>query len=50
MYIPDDEACKLALICRRIDKYMRKRHDKIFGTDWSEQFLKKSLELQLPVL
>jgi radical SAM protein with 4Fe4S-binding SPASM domain len=37
VYIPGDEACKLGLICRRIDAYMRRRHDEIFKTDWSRR-------------
>jgi uncharacterized protein len=49
VYIPDDEACKLGLICRRIDRYVRRRHDEVFGTNWTEQFERKSKEYRLSI-
>ncbi len=47
VYIPDDEACKLILICRRIDQYMRRRHDEVFGTDWTSRFEKRQRNISI---
>jgi hypothetical protein len=47
--IPGDESCKLGLIWRRVNVYMQKRHDEIFGTDWMEQFVTKSKEYRLTI-
>ncbi|MDR0609365.1 MAG: radical SAM protein [Planctomycetaceae bacterium] len=35
IYIPNDGACKLFFNHRRIDVYMRQRHDETFGTNWT---------------
>jgi len=41
VYVPGDVACKMVVTCRRIDKYMRLRHDEVFGTDWTGQIRKE---------
>jgi len=50
VFIPGDEACKLGLICRRIDRYMRQRHDEVFGTDWSKRTEQLCQETDLPLV
>jgi radical SAM protein with 4Fe4S-binding SPASM domain len=34
VYVPGYEECKLGLVWRRVNVYMRHRHDEIFDTDW----------------
>lgn len=33
IFASDDVACKVAFVGRRVDDYMRQRHDEIFGSD-----------------
>jgi sulfatase maturation enzyme AslB (radical SAM superfamily) len=35
VYVPGDTECQLGLVCRRVNVYMRRRHDEVFGTDWA---------------
>jgi len=30
----DDVQCKLTFVGERVDDYMRRRHDEVFGTNW----------------
>jgi radical SAM protein with 4Fe4S-binding SPASM domain len=34
IFVPNNESCKLFFCHKRINTYMRKRHDKVFGTNW----------------
>lgn len=37
VFLPGDVECKLGLIYRRVNEYMRRRHDEVFGTSWTEK-------------
>jgi radical SAM protein with 4Fe4S-binding SPASM domain len=50
VFIPNDEACTIGLISRRIDVYMRRHHDDVFGTDWCNQTKKICLDKRLCLL
>ena len=36
-HIPGDSMCKLVMIGFRVSEYMCRRHDEVFGTDWSSR-------------
>lgn len=35
VFLPDKVSCKMTVVGRRVDDYARKRHDEVFGTQWS---------------
>jgi radical SAM protein with 4Fe4S-binding SPASM domain len=49
VYLPNIESCKLGVICRRIDIYVRRRHDEVFGTKWV-QLVKEKCCKKLPMI
>jgi uncharacterized protein len=36
VFVSGDVACKMVPIMRRVNDYMRRRHDEVFGSDWCE--------------
>jgi uncharacterized protein len=42
----DDVSCKLTFVGNRVDDYMRRRHDQVFGTNWQTKSAKAQCELE----
>ncbi|MDR1922823.1 MAG: radical SAM protein [Planctomycetaceae bacterium] len=49
IYLQGDEECETSLIYNRINEYMRKRHDDVFNTDWSNYVRRTRIEKSLPL-